>query len=97
MERLRALTDEVECRTRDTARYTEPTSIWTALETQHVRLPKMSWLIQHAKNNGILPRKQELPEEAFMSVQELKDIYGDGNRDGVLPIVVISFCWDVVV
>ena len=54
----------------------------------------MSWLIQHAKKNEILPRKQELPEEAFMSVQELKDIYGDGNKDGVLPIVVISFCWD---
>ena len=75
-------------------RYTEPESIWAALETKHVRLPKMSWLIQHAKNNGILPRRQELPEEAFISVQELKDLYGKGNRDGVLPIIAISFCWD---
>ena len=49
----------------DLKRYTEPESIWAALETKHVRLPKMSWLIQHAKNNGILPRRQELPEEAL--------------------------------
>ena len=78
----------------DLKRYIGPESIWAALETKHVRLPKMSWLIQHAKKNDILPRRQEMPEEAFISVQELKDLYGEGNNDGVLPIIAISFCWD---
>ena len=75
------------------ARYTEPMSIWVALMTGHVRLVKMSWLIKHAKAKGILSRRQELPEEAFISVEELKRMYGDGNYDGVLPIIAISFCW----
>ena len=77
----------------DLERYTEPKSIWVALETGHVRLVKMSWLIEHSKNGRILARRQELPEEAFISVAELKRLYGDGNRDGVLPIIAISFCW----
>ena len=77
----------------DLDRYTKPMSIWVALMTGHVRLVKMSWLIKHAKAKGILSRRQELPEEAFFSVDELKRMYGNGNRDGVLPIIAISFCW----
>ena len=41
-----------------------------------------------------LARPQELPEEAFISVAELQRQYGDGNDDGVLPLIGISFCWD---
>ena len=78
----------------DLARYTEPMSLWAALMTGHVRLVKMSWLIRHAKAKGILVRRQELPEEAFISIDELKRMYGNGNRDGVLPIIAISFCWE---
>ena len=77
----------------DLARYTEPTSIWEALMTGHVRLVKMSWLIAAAEEKRILARRQELPDEAFISVEELKRMYGDGNKDGVLPIIAISFCW----
>ena len=61
--------------------------------TGHVRLLKMSWLIAHHKARKILMRRQELPEEAFISVKELQRLYGTGNRDGVLPIIAISFCW----
>ena len=75
------------------ARYTKPSSIWEALATGHVRLLRMSWLIAHSKAGRVLARRQALPEEAFISVDELKRIFGEGNRDGVLPIVVISFCW----
>ena len=65
-------------------RYTEPASIWRALETGHVRLLKASYLIKLADVNGILDRRQELPLEAFISVEELKRLFGEGNRDGVL-------------
>ena len=37
----------------------------------------MSWLIAHAKAKRVLPRRQELPEEAFIGVEELKRLYGD--------------------
>lgn len=77
----------------DHARYTAPESIWAALSTGSVRLARMSWIIQHWKAGGILNRRQELPEEAFVTVQELQHQYGNGNRDGVLPIIAISFCW----
>ena len=77
----------------DLSRYVDPASIWEALATRAVQLVKMSFLISFSEAGGILPRRQDLPEEAFISVEELKQLYGDGNRDGVLPIVVISFCW----
>ena len=34
-----------------------------------------------------------MPEEAYMTVEELKELYGDGNIDRVLPIIAISYCW----
>ena len=77
----------------DLDRYTKPTSIWVALLTGHVRLVKSSWLIAYSKAKGILPRRQELPKDAFISVDELKSMYGEGNKDGVLPMIAISFCW----
>ena len=73
-------------------RYTEPDEIWAALMTGSVRLAKASYLMQLAGKGGILPRRQDLPSEAYISVEELKRLYGDGNRDGVLPIISISFC-----
>lgn len=75
-------------------RYTEPASIWEALATGHVKLVKMRWLIAYYEAGGVLPRRQDLPPEAFISLEELKRMYGDGNRDGVLPIIAVSFCWE---
>lgn len=80
----------------DCARYTDPASIWEALKARHVRLIRMTWLIKLAKKGGILGRRQDLPPEAFIDVEELMLIYdksGKGGPDHVLPIVAISFCW----
>jgi len=74
-------------------RYTQPASIWQALGTGRVRLVRSSWLVTWSKAGNALPRRQELPEEAFISVQELQQMVGSGNLDGVLPIIAISFCW----
>ena len=78
----------------DPDRYTAADSIWQALKKKHVRLVKSSWIEERNKTGKPLPRRQELPEEAFISVAELQRQYGDGNRDGVLPLIGISFCWD---
>ena len=77
----------------DVERYTGADSIWKALSTGNVRLLKMSWLIALNKAGQRLKRRQELPEDAFISVDELKRTFGSGNKDGVLPIVSISYCW----
>eukprot|EP00966_Prymnesium_polylepis_P279238 6451189-Prymnesium_polylepis.1 len=77
----------------DLNRYTEPESIWAALMSGNVRVLRASWLVAHGKAGHILARRQDLPEEAFIGVDELKRILGEGNPDGVLPIIAISFCW----
>ena len=77
-----------------TGRYVKPDAIWAALVTEAVQLGRMSWLIELADRGGILPHRQACPPEAFVDVDELRSLYGKGNQDGVLPIVVISFCWD---
>lgn len=87
--------------TLELTRYTRPEGIWAALETGSVRLVKMTWLISQAKAGKVLPRRQELPEAAFISVIELKRMWsesghlegGGGNIDGVLPIIAISSMW----
>ncbi|CAK0829152.1 unnamed protein product [Prorocentrum cordatum] len=81
-------------------RYTDPASLFDALaftvEGLHpVRLVRMSWLLQ--QRGTVLHRRQELPEEAFVSPDELRAVWEAGGRGGldqVAPIVTISFCWD---
>ena len=59
----------------------------------NVRLLRASWTVAHGKAGGVLARRQGLPAEAFIGVKELKQMFGKGNEDGVLPIIAISFCW----
>ena len=60
---------------RELERYTEPESVWAALRAGYVRLLRASWLIALGKSGGVLARRQELPEEAFIGVDELLQIY----------------------
>ncbi|CAK0813497.1 unnamed protein product, partial [Prorocentrum cordatum] len=56
----------------------------------------MTWLLQQQRGT-VLKRRQELPEEAFVSADELRAVWeagGRGGKDQVAPIVTISFCWD---
>ncbi|CAK0848215.1 unnamed protein product [Prorocentrum cordatum] len=85
----------------DPTRYTDATSLFDALaftvEGLHpVRLVRMSWLLQ--QRGTVLKRRQELPEEAFVSAGELRAIWEASGRGGewdkVAPIITISFCWD---
>eukprot|EP00966_Prymnesium_polylepis_P154873 3576302-Prymnesium_polylepis.1 len=66
----------------DLDRYTKPESIWAALMSGNVRLLRTSWVVAHGKAGGILARRQDLPAEAFIGVEELKRMFGDGNGDG---------------
>lgn len=66
----------------DLERYTQPASIWAALDTGCVRLVRLSWLVAHWKAGKVLPRRQELPEEAFIPLAELKQMSGRVGRTG---------------
>jgi len=76
------------------SRYRTPDAVWDALEggalvqAGDVRLLRLTWLMDlanptttvHQAYGGVLPRRQDLPEEAFMSVEELKGMERSGGR-----------------
>ena len=74
-----------------------------------VRLLRLSWLLQQARRGAVLPRRQELPEEAFLSEAEVRALprghVGEGGEtcgcnmtdekraDKPLRILAISYGW----
>ena len=73
-----------------------------------VRLLRLSWLLKQARRGAVLPRRQELPEEAFLSEAEVRalprghvgefDCFGcvvedDWRADKPLRIIAISHGW----
>jgi hypothetical protein len=74
-------------------RYLGHDEVWAALELEHererlVRLVRLSWLLDlgdpgssvHTEYGGVLPRRQELPEAAFIGVDELRRISRQAKR-----------------
>jgi hypothetical protein len=76
-------------------RYLGHDEVWAALEgdgvkesERPVRLVRLSWLLAlgqpgssvHKEYGGILPRRQELPEAAFIGVDELRKISRQAKR-----------------
>ena len=73
-----------------------------------VRLLRLSWLLQQARRRAVLPRRQELPEEAFLSEAEVRALprghvgkafetcgwwMTDHLADKPLRIIAISYGW----
>ena len=67
--------------------YVSHEAVWDALSSREdtvllVRLVKLSWLIElgtpgsavHTRFSGVLPRRQEMPEEAFIDAEELERV-----------------------
>jgi hypothetical protein len=77
-------------------RYLEHGEVWKALKgddgvkesERPVRLVRLSWLLKlgdpkssvHREYGGVLPRRQELPEDAFIGVDELRQISEQAKR-----------------
>jgi len=76
-------------------RYLGHDEVWAALEgdgvkesERPVRLVRLSWLLAlgqpgssvHREYGGVLPRRQELPEAAFIGVDELRNISRQAKR-----------------
>jgi hypothetical protein len=47
-----------------------------------VRLLRMSWLLE--QGGTVLGKRQQLPEEAFVSAEELRAVWEAGGRGGPL-------------
>ena len=74
-----------------------------------VRLLRLSWLLEKARRGAVLPRRQELPEEAFLSEAEVRALprghvgsryetcgcclTDDERADKPLRIIIISIGW----
>ena len=59
---------------KDGTRYRGHESVWEALEGEDVRLLSLAWLMDLADKGGVLPRRQELPDDAFLDTKRLKEI-----------------------
>ena len=75
------------CESADDARYREHASIWAALEGEgegvksgDVRLLSLRWLMALADRGGVLPRRQDLPDEAFIDAARLRQIEQGARR-----------------
>ena len=71
----------------DGARYRDYASVWAALEGDgdkvrpgDVRLISLNWLMALAERGDVLPRRQDLPEEAFLSSAQLRRIEQGARR-----------------
>ena len=94
----RDLNEEAARRADASLRYTDTAALWEALDSGNVRLVKMSFLIDKSKQSTVLQRRQDLPENAFVSPLFLKSLVAEASPllsdfDGVLPIIAVSACW----
>ena len=71
----------------DAKRYLGHDEVWEALEgdgvkesERPVRLVRLSWLLALGHSKGVLPRRQEVPEAAFIGVVELREISRQAKR-----------------
>jgi hypothetical protein len=93
-------------------RYLEHDEVWAALEgdgvkesERPVRLVRLSWLLAlgqpgssvHKEYGGVLPRRQELPEAAFIGVDELRKISRRAKRgmDFYSIYETVTFEWQL--
>lgn len=60
------------------------------LKTGAFALLDAHWLIAHFEVGGRIRRRQDLPADAFISINELK---AAGSPDGGLALIMVSYCW----
>ena len=84
---------------RDRVNYDAEETLWEALKTGDVVLIRASWLKKLASEGGILPRRQDCPPEAFISLDELQKMFEASSATPELaqtkraPIIAVSHFW----
>ncbi len=100
--------DEVAARRQAIERYTNPGELLAVLDSKDVALISFKWLRSFAKSGQKMPRRQDLPSDAFLPPARLKQIHRSCRNAGgqgaakvqaakvrrlVLPIVSVSYAW----
>lgn len=83
-----------------TAKYKNVEALEACVRSGDVALLRGSWLCAHALDGGTLPRRQDLPEGALWSADDLAAALRRGqrlprrsSRCARVPIVAVSYCW----
>ena len=77
-------------------RYTQPDAPFELASSGDVQLLSFLWLQKRAKEGKELPRRQDLPPEAFADMDALRKAHDDlppHIRAAVLPMLSVSYCW----
>ena len=77
-------------------RYTQPETPFALASTGDVGLLSFNWLADQAQAGAVLPRRQELPPEAFADVDALRAMHAAAPAHvaaAVLPMLSVSYCW----
>jgi len=77
-------------------RYTQPDAPFELASSGDVQLLSFLWLQKRAKEGKELPRRQDLPPEAFADMDALRKAHSDlppHIRAAVLPMLSVSYCW----
>lgn len=74
------------------SKYTQWSTIKSALGHDGVALLNGDFLAKKGHTQNALPRRQEMPQDAYWKQSALVDRIGDANKKAV-AIVAISYCW----
>lgn len=86
------LTRGIEALPEAAARYSSLEPLRQALDNDAVVLLKGSWLIEQAMCGRVLPKRQDLPEDAVWDTVDVKERLGREGQQGI-EIVAVSHCW----
>ena len=78
---------------RATGKYFDPEALLESIANGSIALVRGRWLLAHAEAGGKLMRRQDLPSEAFFSVEELRKLVAALGDDWGLLFVAISYRW----
>ena len=74
-------------------KFFDPDALLESIANGSIALMRGRWLVAHAEGGGKLMRRQDLPPEAFFSVDELRKLVAALGDDWGLLFVAISYRW----
>ena len=75
----------------DNDRYFTPAALVASVASGAVALLRGRWLVELQRSGGRLERRQDLPAEAFLDVEELRRLIAALGDDWGLLLVAISY------
>ena len=73
-------------------RYTQPETPFALASTDDVGLLSFNWLVDQAQAGAVLPRRQELPPEAFADVDALRAMHAAAPAHVAAAVLPCSPC-----